>query len=158
MFSKKIRPFFQGGIRNLMILFAVVGLGAMIYGYRYDQGILSLGIVILLITIAGLSGYYGILIDYQNQRYKTYLSFLMVKTGSWKPLPLLSKILITPYKRFGRSIGSSTNIYEEIFVIKLIPAESDEAIVASIGYYGDLVLEADTLSKELGVPAEETFR
>lgn len=47
------------------------------------------------------------------------------------------------------------DISRDLFMIKLVPAEYDQPIIASIGLYGDLMLEADTLSKNLGVPVVE---
>ncbi len=155
MFKKKIKPFFQGSTRNILTIFVLIGMGAMFYGYKYDISIFNLGLLIFLLTLTGLTGFYGIMIEYQHQRYKTYLSFLMIKIGSWKPLPLLSKIMVVPYRRFARGNTGPASIYEKLFIIKLIPAEGNEAIIASMGYYGDLILEADTLSKELGVPVAE---
>ncbi len=158
MFSKRITPFFQGAIRNMLIIFIVLGIGAVIYGYQYDNSILALGILVMLITVSSLSAFYGIQIDYNHQRYKSYFSVLGIKIGKWQPLPLIGKIVLAPRKRFMRRSSVSSDIYNEIFLIKLIPAEADEAIIASMGLYGDLVLEADTLSKELGVPVAEDFK
>lgn len=158
MFSKRIKPFFQGGIRNLLMIFAVVGIAAAMYGFKYDRSVMLLGIIILLICLGAYSGYYGIQIDYNHQRYLNYFSFIGIKSGRWKPLPLIGKIVITPRKRYFRASSRHSNIYEEIFLIKLVPAEKDESIIASIGLYHDLALEADTLSKELGVPVVEDFK
>jgi hypothetical protein len=111
--------------------------------------------VILIITGVSLSGYYGIQIDFQEKKYKRFLSLLGLKMGSWKPLPIIKKIMITPKKHFMRRSFEKTDIRHEEFLIKLIPADFDEAIVASSGMYDVLILEADTLSKNLGVPVSE---
>jgi hypothetical protein len=155
MFTKRIRPFFQGAIINILMILGVIGLAAIMYGIKYDLLILLLGLAILLITGISLSGYYGIQIDYNQKKYKQFLSFLGFKIGSWKPLPHIEKIVLTPQKHFMRRSFERIDIAHEIFLIKLIPAGFNHAIIASMGMYGDLMLEADTLSKNLGIPLVE---
>ncbi len=155
MFTKRIRPFFQGAIVNIIMIFGVIGLAAIMYGLKYDVSILIIGMVILLITGISMSGYYGIQIDYQQKKYKQFLSLLGIKIGNWKPLPLIEKIMLTPQKHFMRRSFERLDIAHEIFLIKLIPADYDHAIIASMGMYGDLILEADALSKNLGIPVLE---
>jgi hypothetical protein len=155
MFTKRIRPFFQGAIINILMIFGVIGIAAIMYGFKYDMAIMVLGLVILIITGVSLTGYYGIQIDYRQKKYKKFLSLLGIKLGSWRPLPPIAKIMITPKKHFMRRSFESTDINREIFLIKIIPADYDEAIIASMGLYDVLVLEADTLSKNLGVPVAE---
>ena len=155
MFSKRIRPFFQGGIINILMIFGVIGIGAIMYGLKYDMAILVLGVIILIITGSSLTGFYGILIDYEEKKYKQYLSFLGIKIGTWHRLPQLEKIILTPKKHFIRDSSIKSDMYHEIFLIKLIPVDHGEAIVASMGLYGDLLIEADTLSNNLEVPIAE---
>lgn len=155
MFTKRIRPFFQGAIINILMIFGVIGLAAIMYGIKYDTHIMILGLVILLITGISLSGYYGIQIDYNHKKYKQFLSLLGIKIGRWKPLPQIEKIVLTPQKHFMRRSFERMDITREIFLIKMIPASFDHAIIASMGMYGDLMLEADTLSKNLGIPVVE---
>lgn len=152
MFTKRIRPFFQGAIINILMILGVIGLAAIMYGIKYDILILLLGLAILLITGISLSGYYGIQIDYNQKKYKQFLSFLGFKIGNWKPLPHIEKIVITPQKHYMRRSFERMDIANEIFQIKLIPAGFDHSIVASSGMYGELMLEADSLSKNLGAP------
>jgi hypothetical protein len=140
------------------MIFGVIGLAAIMYGLKYDVSILIIGMVILLITGISMSGYYGIQIDYQQKKYKQFLSLLGIKIGSWKPLPLIEKIMLTPQKHFMRRSFERLDIAHEIFLIKLIPADYDHAIIASMGMYGDLMLEADTLSKNLDIPIVEDIK
>lgn len=155
MFSKRIKPFFQGVIINILMIFGVIGLTAIMYGIKYDSSILIIGLAILLIIGISLSGYYGIQIDYRQKKYKQFLSLLGIKIGSWRPLPLIEKIILTPQKHFMRRSFERLDIAHEIFLIKLIPVDFGHSIIASMGMYGDLMLEADILSKNLGLPVVE---
>ncbi len=155
MFTKRIRPFFQGAIINILMILGVIGLAAIMYGMKYDSSIMALGMVILLITGISFSGYYGIQIDYEEKKYKQFLSLLGFKIGRWKSLPVIEKIILTPQKHFMRRSFERVDIAHEIFLIKLIPAGFDHAIIASMGLYGDLLLDADTLSEHLGIPVIE---
>jgi hypothetical protein len=155
MFTKRIRPFFQGAIINILMILGVIGIAAIMYGFKYDLHILILGMAILLITGISLSGYYGIQIDYSQKKYKHFLSLLGIKIGSWKPLPVIEKIVLAPQKHYMRRSFERIDLAHEIFLIKLIPSGFDHAIIASMGRYGDLMLEADTLSKNLGIPVVE---
>jgi hypothetical protein len=67
----------------------------------------------------------------------------------------MEKIILSPRKHYMRRSFERTDISRDIFMIKLVPAEYDQPIIVSIGLYGDLMLEADTLSKNLGVPVVE---
>jgi len=155
MFTKRIRPFFQGAIINIIMIFGVIGIAAIMYGLKYDLSILILGLFILLITGVSLTGYYGIQIDYHQKKYKQFLSLTGIKLGGWKPLPPIEKIMITPQKHFMRRSFENTDISHEIFLIKLIPSDYDEAIIASMGPYNVLAPEADILSRNLEVPVSE---
>lgn len=155
MFVKKIKPFFQGVIVNILMILAVIGLASIMYGIKFDQSVSFIGLVILIITVGSLTGYYGIQIDYRQKSYRQFLSLVGIKMGRWKPLPLMEKIILSPRKHYMRRSFERTDISRDIFMIKLVPAEYDQPIIVSIGLYGDLMLEADTLSKNLGVPVVE---
>jgi len=155
MFVKKIRPFFQGIIVNILMIMGVIGLAAIMYGIKFEASILLMGLLILIITVISLTGFYGIQIDYVRKSYRQYLSLAGFRIGRWKPLPLLEKIILSPRKHYTRRPFERLDISHDIFMIKLVPAEYDQPIIASIGIYGDLMLEADTLSKNLGIKVVE---
>ncbi|MBR9998076.1 MAG: hypothetical protein KFF73_03855 [Cyclobacteriaceae bacterium] len=155
MFIKRIKPFFQGVIVNIVMIFGVMGLAAIMYGIKYDEPVLISGLIILLITAVSLTGYYGIQIDYQQKSYRQFLSLAGIKIGNWRSLPVMEKIVFSPRKHFMRRSFERMDIRHDIFMIKLVPAEYDPPIIVSIGLYDDLMLEADPLSKNLGIPVVE---
>jgi hypothetical protein len=128
------------------------------YGIKFDESVMVIGMIILILTVVSLTGYYGIQIDYLNKSYRQFLSLAGIKIGRWKPLPLLEKIMLSPRKHYMRRSFERMDISRDLFMIKLMPAAYDQPVIASIGLYGDLMLEADTLSKNLGVPVVEYTR
>jgi hypothetical protein len=134
----------------------VIGLGAFLYGFNKDASITVLGLVIFLIATFIISGYYGIEIDFEEKRYRSYLSFVYIlKFGNWKSLPDVKKILLAPEKRFVSKHSLQSNIYNETFLIKLIIEGRDDTIVISRGLYGVSLIEAEELAKKLNIPLEQ---
>jgi hypothetical protein len=134
----------------------VIGIGALMYGLNKDTSITILGLVIFLISVFIISGYYGIEINFEESRYRSYLSFIyFLKFGKWKILPEIKKITLIPEKRFVSKHLLKNNIYSETFLIKLVIEDKDESIIISRGLYGELLIEAEELSKQINVPLEQ---
>jgi hypothetical protein len=156
MYNKNIKSFFPISSRTIILVVMVIGIGAFIYGYNKDTSITILGLVIFLIAIFIISGYYGVEIDFDKKRYRSYLSFIYVlKIGKWKVLPDISKIALVPEKRFMSRQSLQNNIYNQTFLIKLVDDRRDELIIISRGLYGELLIEAEELSKKINVPLEQ---
>jgi hypothetical protein len=156
MYRKNLKPFFPPGSRNIILIFLVIGIGAFFYGFDKDTSISILGLIIFLLSVFIVTGQYGVQINFNNRRYRTYLSFIyIIKFGSWKDLPEIKEILLTPAKHFMSKSSMRNNIYTETFYIKLIGQDEREPISVSRGLYGELMLEAEELSKKLNVPVKE---
>jgi len=156
MYKKNIKPFFPTGSRAIILIVMVIGIGAFFYGLDRDTSISILGLVIFLISVFTLSGRYGVQIEFMGHRYRSYLSFIYIlKFGSWKDLPEIKEITISPVRHFVSKHSLKDNIYTEIFQIKLIVPDSGDPIIISRGLYGEMLIEAEDLSKKLGVPVKE---
>jgi len=156
MYKKNIKPFFPTGSRTIILIVMVIGIGAFFYGLDRDTSITVLGLIIFLISVFTLSGRYGVQIDFMDHQYRSYLSFIYIlKFGSWKDLPEINEISVSPVRHFVSKYSLKDNIYTEIFQIKLIVPDSGDPIIVSRGLYGEMLIEAEELSKKLGVPVKE---
>jgi hypothetical protein len=132
MYKKNIKPFFPPGSRNIILIILVTG------------------------SVVVLTGTYGIEVDFENQQFRPYLSFIfLLKFGNWKELPEIKEIAVLPLKRFVSKHSLNGNLYTEKFQIKLLGDSPDDSITISYGLYGELILEAEELSKKLNVPVRE---
>jgi hypothetical protein len=156
MYKKKIKPFFPSGSRNIILIVLVIGVGSFFYGLDRDATIMVLGVIIFLMSVFILTGYYGIEIDFRNKRYKSHLSFIfLLRVGKWKELPEIKEIAVVPIKHFVSKHSLQGNLYTEKFQIKLLGNDPNTSITISNGLYGELILEAEELSKKLNVPIRE---
>ena len=156
MYIKNIKSFFPATSRTIILFVMVMGLGAFLYGLNKDVSITILGILIFLIAVFIISGYYGIEIDFNKKRYRSYLSFIYVlRFGKWKALPDIKKIALVPEKRFVSKHSIQNNIYNETFLVKLMVEGQEESIIISRGLYGQLLIEAEEFSKKVNVPLEQ---
>jgi hypothetical protein len=156
MYKKNIKPFFPTGSRNIILIVMVIGVGALFYGINKDATITLLGAIIFLISVFVITGYYGVEVDFDKKTYRNYLSFIfLLKFGKWKILPETKEIALMPLKHFMSKHALRGNLYTEIFQIKLLGEDPNESVTISRGLYGQLVLEAEELSKKLNVPFKE---
>jgi hypothetical protein len=156
MYNKNIKSFFPTTSRTIILVVMVIGIGAFIYGFNKDTSITLLGLIIFLIAVFIISGYYGIEIDFDEKRYRSYLSFVYIlKFGKWKALPDIAKVTLLPEKRFVSKHSLQSNIFNETFLMKLVVEGHDESIIMSRGLYGALLIEAEEISKRINVPLEE---
>ena len=75
----------------------LIGLGVLIFKSVF-------GIVVLLAGVAIVFLHYGILIDFEENKYKEYWGLLGLKFGKWQNLPPLEYISLTK-SRFSQEIG-----------------------------------------------------
>lgn len=156
MYKKNIKPFFPSTSRNIILIFLVIGIGALFYGLDKDVSITVLGLIIFLISVFIVTGQYGIQINFKSHKYCSYLSFIYIlRFGKWKNMPRIKEISLIPEKRFVSRHSLKNNLYTETFLIKLIRTDEEEPLTVSRGLYGELLLEAEDLAKKLDVPVKE---
>ena len=97
IFSQKTERFFPAGLIFGGFLMILIGLGVLIFKSVF-------GIVVLLAGVAIVFLHYGILIDFEENKYKEYWGLLGLKFGKWQNLPPLEYISLTK-SRFSQEIG-----------------------------------------------------
>lgn len=156
MYKKNIKPFFPGASRNIILVVLVLGVGAIFYGIDRDIAIVILGTIVVLMSVFILTGQYTMEIDFEDRQYRSGLSFIYVlKFGVWKPLPEIKEISLIPSKHFVTRQSLKHNLYTEEFQIRLMGVDPEDTLTVSRGLYGELILEAEELSKELNIALKE---
>ena len=97
IYSQKTERFFPAGLIFGGIIMIFIGTGVLIFKSIF-------GVVILLAGISIVFLHYGLLIDFEERKYKEYWGLLGLKFGKWTHLPPLDYISLTK-SGFTQEIG-----------------------------------------------------
>ncbi|MDN5214788.1 hypothetical protein QQ020_22100 [Fulvivirgaceae bacterium BMA12] len=96
-YVQKTERFFPEGLVFGGILMILIGVGALVIKPL-------LGIILLPAGLSVVFLHYGILIDFEQKRYKEYWGLLGLRFGKWKVLPPVTYISLTK-SRFSQQMG-----------------------------------------------------
>lgn len=98
----------------------------------------------------------GLLVDKEKNRYKTYVSFLGIEFGEWKPLRKFSFVATTQRKgaatyRSIRTIGNSSTVTFPLFCIYLCLDKKRKTLVFKSKNKQETLNSAKILSEYLNI-------
>ena len=129
-FERKTGSLFAFGAKVTGGIFAIIG-GLAFLGGFYPA------IVVLLIGLFVCFTKSGLVIDFENKKYKNYWHIFGIKKGEWKKLPLLNRVTVLPFsKKFVNNLtmgGAASTSKESSFRVYLKGSESTISILASDG-------------------------
>jgi hypothetical protein len=99
IFSHRSTYFF-GNAANLWHIFIFAGVFALTAPYLITLEVsmtrtVIVGCIALIIGLALRFNYYGVQIDYENAKCRDFTCTFGLRTGSWKKLPNLKKVILT---------------------------------------------------------------
>jgi hypothetical protein len=113
-YNFKSRSFFSIGPHLLGLIFIAVGFFTLV-SPLFMPGDNSVNKAILVgsaaIVFGGMviTSYSGTLLDFKNNRYKTYYAWVGYKVGQWKPLPAVQLVKVFPYTFKGDMTPNGVN-------------------------------------------------
>jgi len=157
MYQRKLKSIFPPGSKLSAALILIIGITAVYYGTQGDTGYLLIGLTITLVSIYMIAAVKGIIIDFDNRRYKNYWGLLGLKFGSWENLPEIEAVRFTKFREgssYHRQGSASILRGKEKYSAYLMYHDSRRKIVASVEDEFRAEEDARYLADQLNVPLE----
>jgi len=163
MFNHR-NSYFFGNAANLWHIFIFAGVFSLTAPYFISLEVsqartIIVGVVALIIGIVLKINYYGIQIDFDQKKYRNFISILGFKQGNWIVLPELERIVLTSKNvstwNTPNGISPTHKSNATIFTIALFRNSEQLELFFQTENESDAINKAKQLAEKLHIPLEQ---